>query len=292
MSAVRHATLRQRLSEGSCLPVPGIYDAFSARIVERLGFEALYLGGNALGLHLGVGQPFVTLTETAAAVQHVRRVVRQPIMVDAGAGFGDAAHATLAMRALINAGADAVHIDDQIYPKRAHYHRGKGRLAESNVVCGKLRAMAAARDRQDTLLIARTDGLRVTGSIEATIARCRDYLAAGADALMVLDLGPDRIAAFRQAFPSIPLIWIVGLAEAAPTQAELAAAGFALAVYPFNTIGAVHEAILATWSDYAHSGRPGYLKRPAPAIVAEALDLIGLEAALEIERTTTEAAEK
>jgi 2-methylisocitrate lyase-like PEP mutase family enzyme len=292
MNVARPATFRQRLSQGGCVAAPGVYDAFSARIVERLGFEAVYLGGNALGLHFGVGQPFVTLTETTAAVQQIRRVTHVPVIVDAGAGFGDAAHAALGMRALVNAGAAAVHIDDQVYPKRAHYHRGRGHLAESAVVCGKLRAMAAARDGQDTLLIARTDALRVTGSVDATIARCGDYLAAGADALMVLDLGPDRIASFRQAFPDTPFFWIVGLAETVPTQQELGAAGFAVAVYPFNSIGAVHEAILAAWRGYAESGRPGQFNRPAPAIAAEALAAIGLEASLEIERETTEAAER
>ena len=111
--------------KGDCLVAPGVYDPFSARIVEKLGFEALYLGGNALGLCLGVGQPFVTLTETVTAIQEIRRVSGLPVIVDADAGFGDAAHACLSMRSLKAAGAAAIHIDDQIFPKRAHYHRGQ-----------------------------------------------------------------------------------------------------------------------------------------------------------------------
>lgn len=281
-------TLCKRLSDKSCLAAPGIYDAFSARIVERLGFEALYLGGNALGMHLGVGQPFVTLTETISVVQAVRRVSRLPFIVDAGAGFGDAAHAAQAMRALIGAGADAVHIDDQIYPKRAHYHRGKGRLAESDIVCGKLSAMAAVRDGRSQLLIARTDSLRVTRSIESTIARCRDYLGAGADALMVLDLGPDQIGAFKLAFPDVPLFWIAGPVEGMPLRIDLAKAGFAVAIYPFSTVGAVHEAIFDTWSCYAESGQPRPFGRPAADVVTDALNVIDLDDALRIERATTE----
>lgn len=282
------AMLRERLAKGVCLAAPGVYDAFSARLVERMGFEVVYLGGNAIGLHKGVGQPFVTLTETAAIVQDIRRASSLPVIVDAGAGFGDAAHAALAMRTLANAGAAALHIDDQIYPKRAHYHRGKGRLAESAVVCGKLAAMAKAGEGSGAMLIARTDALRVFGSVDATVARCRDYLAAGATALMVLDLGPDRMAPLRDAFPETPFVWIVGMAAAVPTQTELGAAGFAIAVYPFNTIGAVHEAIVRTWRDYATTGRPAGFNRPAGAIVNDALDAIGLESALEIERKTTE----
>lgn len=288
LDAARPARLRQSLSQGRFITAPGVFDPYSARIIQSRGFPAVYLGGNALGLHLGVGQPFVTLTETAEAVSKIGRIAGLPIIVDAGAGFGDAAHAALAMRTLANAGAAAIHVDDQVYPKRAHYHRGKGRLAEIEVVCGKLRAMAAARDGEDVLLIARTDALRVARSADTTIDRCRAYLQAGADALMVLDLDPAGIGPFRAAFPDTPLFWIGGIAKPVPTQAELAAAGFAAAVYPFNTIGAVTEAVLAVWSSFDETGRPADLKRPYAAVVAEALDIIELERSLEIERNTTE----
>jgi len=285
----RPAGLRESLAEGRLISAPGVFDPYTARIMEKLGFRAVYLGGNALGLHLGIGQPFVTLTDTTDAVQKIRRVVQVPIIVDAGAGFGDAAHAALAMRALENSGAASVHIDDQIYPKRAHYHRGEGHLTETEIVCGKLHAMVSARSREGPLLIARTDALRVTKSMGETITRCRHYLAAGADALMVLDLGPDGAAPFRQAFPRIPLVWIGGIAAPVPTEAEIMKSGIAIAVYPFNTIGAVTEAALATWKDFAETGRPASSQRSAAKLVVEALDIIGLERSLEIERNTTEA---
>jgi 2-methylisocitrate lyase-like PEP mutase family enzyme len=285
-------TLRARLSKGDCLVAPGIYDPFSALIVEKLGFEALYLGGNALGLHLGVGQPFVTLTETVEVVEDIRRVSRLPVIVDAGAGFGDAAHAHLSMRSLKVAGAAAIHIDDQVFPKRAHYHRGKGHLADSDTVCGKLRAVTNSGGEDGPLVIARTDALRVTNDVTTTIVRCRQYIASGAEALMVLDLGPDRIAPFRKEFPRIPIFWLIGLAQVVPTRAELAAAGFTAAVYPFNTIGAVHEAVVGVWRDFKASGRPASFDRPATAIVADALEVIGLETALAIERSTTESEAK
>jgi 2-methylisocitrate lyase-like PEP mutase family enzyme len=156
-------------------------------------------------------------------------------------------------------------------------------------VCGKLRAMAAARGDDEMLLIARTDAYRVSRSAETTISRCRDYVAAGADALMVLDLGPDGIAPFREAFPRTPLCWIGGIAEPVSSRGELETAGFAIATYPFNTIGAVTEAIVAIWSGFADTGRPKSLGKPVPAVVAQALDVIGLERSLEIERQTTEA---
>ncbi len=294
MSVSPAAALRDQIARGGLVVAPGIYDPFSARLVESMGFGAVYLGGNALGLHLGVGQPFVTLTETADAVHRIRRVVKAPVIVDAGAGFGDAAHAALAMRTLAHAGAAAVHVDDQVYPKRAHYHRGKGRLAEAGVVADKLRAMREARDRDagsdGPLLIVRTDALRVLRSPEAALARCTAYVQAGADAVMVLDLGPQDAARFRAAFPELPLVWIGGIAEPVPSTQALQAAGFALALYPFTLFGAVAEAMFATLRPLQAEGRPLRPARPTAQTVADTLALVDMSSYWQIESATTERA--
>ncbi|HEY4065705.1 MAG TPA: isocitrate lyase/PEP mutase family protein [Burkholderiaceae bacterium] len=287
------ARLREQLARGELIAAPGAYDPYSARLLERFGFPALYLGGNALGLQLAVGQPFVTMTETADATRRITRVTRAPLIVDVGAGFGDAAHASVTLRALAQAGAAAVHLDDQVYPKRAHYHRGVGRLAAASITCGKLRAMREEGARVDgasaPVLVARTDALRVTRSLDETIDRCGRYLEAGAEALMVLDLGPADAARLRSAFASTPLAWIGGIAEPVPTAAELARAGFALALYPFNSIAAVTTALTTTWAAFQREGRPARPTEPAPATLAHALDLIDMATHWETERRTTEA---
>jgi 2-methylisocitrate lyase-like PEP mutase family enzyme len=281
------AALRLRLAHGPLLVAPGVSDPYTARIIEQLGFEALYLGGNALGLQLGVGQPFVTLTETADAVHRINRGAGVPLIADAGAGFGDAAHAALAMNLLSHAGAAAIHLDDQCYPKRAHYHCGVGRLSEPEVVAGKLNAMRQVRP-DGPLLIARTDALRVTGSLDAAIERCSRYAEAGAEAVMVLDLGVDGAARIAKALPGVALVWIGGIAEPVPTAAELEAAGFAMALYPFNTIGAITDAVTATWREMATTGRPAMPARPSAQTAAEALALVGMDTYWRIERATTE----
>lgn len=285
--------LRERLFRGEFVAAPGAYDPYSARLIESLGFPAIYLGGNALGLQLAVGQPFITMSETADALNRVTRVVRAPVVVDAGAGFGDAAHAAVAMRALAHAGAAAVHIDDQLYPKRAHYHRGVGRLAPAAIVAGKLRAMREAAAQAcggaaAPLLIARTDAWRVNRDIDETVDRCGCYIEAGAQALMVLDLGPGDAALVRDAFAAVPLVWIGGIAEPVPSAAELHAAGFSLALYPFNSIAAVTEALSETWRAMLAEGRPLRPPRPAPATLARAFEVIGMDAHWKIERETTE----
>jgi 2-methylisocitrate lyase-like PEP mutase family enzyme len=280
------AVLRGRLANGLFVAAPGIYDPYTARIVEQLGFDALYLAGNALGLQLGVGQPFVTLTETADAIHRIGRIVKAPLIADAGAGFGDAAHAALAMNALAHSGAAAIHVDDQCYPKRAHYHRGRGRLAQAAVVAGKLAAMRDAQG-DGPVLIARTDALRVTGSLDQAIERGAQYVAAGAEALMVLDMGVDDAARVRAALPGVPLVWIGGIAEPVPSVAQLQDV-FAMALYPFNTVGAISEAVSAVWREMALTGRPAQPARPSAQTAAAALELIGMQASWRIERHTTE----
>jgi 2-methylisocitrate lyase-like PEP mutase family enzyme len=285
------ARLKACLQNRQLVVAPGVHDPLTARIVENLGFPAAYLGGNALGLQLGVGQPFVTLTETSNAVALLSRAVDIPVIVDAGAGFGDAAHTARAWRELERAGAAAIHIDDQVYPKRAHYHRGRGRLADPRIVAGKLGAAAAARRDDDVTLIARTDAWRVTKSLDETIARGQTFAEVGVDALLVLDLGPDDASRVRQALPDLPLVWIGGIAEPVPDRAALEAAGFTILLYPFNTIAAVIEAVTAAWKTYDDNGRPARPAVPTPATLQTALRLVDMEKYWNIEQQTVEASD-
>lgn len=246
--------LRALIAEGGAVPAPGVHDAFSARIAARAGHRALYLGGNAMALGLGKGQPFLTASETSALTARITANVELPLIVDAGAGFGGSAHLHLAVRALEAAGTAALHIDDQPYPKPAAYHFGKGSLVDADEMASRLKVAAAARRDRDLILVARTDALRVTRSVEATLTRCRLYAEAGADAIMVLDLDPGRAAVFREALPSTPLVWIGGVVPPIPSVGELADAGFALACYPFNGVAAISAALGDLWQGLARHG--------------------------------------
>ncbi len=252
---VRPGQLKGLLRGGETIAAPGIYDAMGARIAARAGHRALYLGGNAMALGLGKGQPFLTSTETAAITARVSQTVDLPLLVDAGAGFGGLAHLDIAVREIEAAGASGIHIDDQPYPKRAAYHRGQGALISPEAMTARLRTAIAARRDSDLAIVARTDALRVTRSVEETISRCRAYVAAGADALMVLDLGPNDAAPFRTAFPDTPLIWIGGVAPPVPSLSALGQAGFSLACYPFSGVAAVSLALTNLWSGLAATGR-------------------------------------
>lgn len=247
------ARLREALSEGM-VAAPGACDPFTARLIARAGFTTLYLGGNALGLSLAKGQPIVTLTETVAHSSAIVLATGLPLIVDAGAGFGSPTHVLRTVRELEHAGVAALHIDDQPYPKSPGYHRGDGGLAPVEEMEQRLRAAVAARRDRDLLLIARTDALRVSGLDEA-LDRARAYRAAGADAVIILDLGPDQCAAAQAALPGVPLVWIGGVVPPVPSRDDLAAAGFAIALYPFNTIAAIAEIVSCLWNRFGVTGR-------------------------------------
>lgn len=281
-------SLKELLAADECLIAPGAYDPYSALVVESLDFKAVYLGGNALGLQLGVGQPFVTATETAAAVQAVRRVTRLPVIVDAGAGFGDPVHAAHAVRQIARAGASALHVDDQPYPKRAHYHKGIGGLCDAHTAYARIRVAREALNDEDTLLVARTDALRVTGSLQATIERGGLLRDAGAEALLVLDLAPSQVQTVQAALPGLHLLWIGGIHEPVPSVGELTRAGFAAALYPFNAMAAVTDALQRTWCDLRETGLPLVPVRPAAQLLKDAFTLVGMENNWKIESETAE----
>ena len=247
------AALKQLMAAGM-VAAPGACDPFTARLIARAGFDAVYLGGNALGLSLGKGQPLVTLTETVSHAAAIVRSIDQPLIVDAGAGFGSPAHVHRTVRELESSGAAALHIDDQPYPKSPNYHRGHGGLAPADEAKARLSVAVMARKDKDFLIIARTDILRVTGSLDEAVARGREYAMRGVDALMILDLELRQVAAVRTALPDMPLVWIGGVVPPVPNLRDLAGAGFALAVYPFNTIAAIAETVSELWKTVKATG--------------------------------------
>lgn len=249
------ARLRAAMRAGM-VAAPGACDPFTARLIDRSHFgEAMYLGGNALGLSLAKGQPLVTLTETAHHAAAIALASDRPLIVDAGAGFGAPPHVHRTVREIEATGAAALHIDDQPYPKSPGYHRGDGGLADVETAAARFGVAARARRDPDFLLIARTDALRATGSLDDALARGRAYLDAGADALMILDLDPAGFAAARAALPGVPLVWIGGVVPPVPDRQALVDAGVAIALYPFNTIAAIAQSVAALWGEAARSGR-------------------------------------
>src|SRR4051794_24570021 len=176
------ARLRELIRDG-CVAMPGVFNASTARLVERAGFDAVYISGAGL-CNATAGVPDVgllTLTEVVMLAGYVARAIEIPAIVDADTGFGGAENAARTVRELEAAGLAGCHIEDQEFPKRCGHLAGKT-LVSIEEMNEKISAAAAAKRNRDFLLIARTDA-RAVESFDKAVERARSYLAAGADAI-------------------------------------------------------------------------------------------------------------
>jgi methylisocitrate lyase len=174
--------LRELIANG-CVAMPGVFNASLGRMVERAGFEAVYISGAGL-CNATAGVPDVgllTLTEVAQLAGYVARAVKIPAIVDADTGFGGAENAARTIQEFERAGLAGCHIEDQEFPKRCGHLAGKTLVAPEEMN-EKIAAAAAAKRDKDFLLIARTDA-RAVESFDQAVERARSYLAAGADTI-------------------------------------------------------------------------------------------------------------
>jgi methylisocitrate lyase len=174
--------LRQLIREG-CVATPGVFNAAMGRLVERSGFDAVYISGAGL-CNATAGVPdigLLTLTEVAQLAGYIARAVKIPCIVDADTGFGGAENAARTIQEFERAGLAGCHIEDQEFPKRCGHLAGKSLVAVEDMN-EKIAAAAAAKSDKDFFLIARTDA-RAVESFAKAVERAQSYLAAGADAI-------------------------------------------------------------------------------------------------------------
>ena len=181
-SAERASRLRTLLAGGTVV-LPGAINALSAMLIERMGFDAVYLSGAVLAnsVHGVPDTGLVTLTEAEQHARSIARATTIPIIMDADTGYGEVANTARTVRVLEEAGVSGIHLEDQVFPKRCGHLEGK-QLVPAEVFAEKIAAAAAARTSPDFLLIARTDARGVAGYAEA-VRRARIYLDSGADAI-------------------------------------------------------------------------------------------------------------
>ncbi|MCH7481003.1 MAG: isocitrate lyase/PEP mutase family protein, partial [Chloroflexi bacterium] len=173
--------MRKRFSESKILVAPGAYDAFTAKLIESSGFESVYLSGAGVSYTL-LGQPDtgqVTQTQRVEKVGTVANATGIPLIADGDTGYGNAVNVMETVRRYEHAGAAAIQLEDQQFPKRCGHLSGK-ELIPADEMVGKIRAAIDARASDEFLIIARTDALGVTGMQEA-ILRGTKYVDAGAD---------------------------------------------------------------------------------------------------------------
>ena len=258
-------TLRQRLTAPDILIAPGVYDGLTAALATDAGFEALYLSGAAVA-YTRLGRPDIGLSTASEMADTMALIADRPdlpVIMDADTGFGNALNARRTMQSYERAGASALQVEDQTYPKKCGHLSDKS-LIPKEEMAGKIAAMADAR-RHDTLIIARTDAIAVEG-FDAAIDRAGSYIDAGADVLFIeapRDSGElSRIAdTFKGRVPLLANM-VEGGATPISSATTLEDMGFDIVIFPGGIVRALaksaqdyYASLKATGSNKAFSDR-------------------------------------
>tara|TARA_R110002096_G_scaffold235626_5_gene425969 strand:- start:125 stop:985 length:861 start_codon:yes stop_codon:yes gene_type:complete len=242
-------TLRNRINAPDILIAPGVYDGLTAALATDAGFEALYLSGAAVA-YTRLGRPDIGLSTASEMTDTMALIADRtdlPVIMDADTGFGNALNARRTMQSYERAGASALQVEDQTYPKRCGHLSDKS-LISNQEMSGKIAAMADAR-RHDTLIIARTDAIAVEG-FDAAIDRAGSYIEAGADVLFI-EAPRDRseLSRIADTFKGrVPLLanMVEGGATPISSATALQELGFDIVIFP----GGIVRALAKTAQDY------------------------------------------
>jgi len=263
----------------------GAYDALSARLVAEAGFPALYMTGFGAAASL-LGRPDVGLLTMTEMVDQARRMVDAtdlPVIADADTGYGNALNVLRTVRSYEQAGVAALHLEDQVAPKRCGHLDGKQVVPADDMVA-KVRAAAAARTDPDLVLIARTDARSVEG-LDAALARARRYHEAGADVLFVEAPQTEaEVETVARQLADVPLLfnWAEGGRTPALPMERLRDLGFSIVIFPVSTLLAATQAVRQVLRAIRHTGTPAEaMDRLVP--FGEFLDFIGLPEVRDLE---------
>jgi 2,3-dimethylmalate lyase len=284
------ASLRAMFGAGETVLAPGCYDALGARLVEEAGFPAVYMTGfGSAASHLG--RPDVGLMSLPEMVDNARRIasaVDIPVVADADTGYGNSINVIRTVREYEAAGVAAIHIEDQVMPKKCGHMEGK-QLVPAGEMVAKVSAAVAARRSDEFLIIARTDARAVEGLDEA-LTRAQMYADAGADALFVEAPQTEaEIETVARSFPDVPLLFNYAEGGKTPpvSYERLRELGFSLVIFPLTLMLVATQAMRAALSRVKAEGTPIEL---LPSLLGfdEFVDFIGLPEIRELEQRFAE----
>jgi carboxyvinyl-carboxyphosphonate phosphorylmutase len=277
--------LRKMLAGSEPVLAPGAYDALTARLVERSGFEAVYMTGFGTAASL-LGRPDVGLLTLSEMVDNARRIVQAvgvPVIADADNGYGNPINVIRTVREYETAGVSAIHLEDQVAPKKCGHIEGKQVIAAGEMV-EKVHAAVEARRSEDFVIIARTDA-RVVEGMNGALERARRYHEAGADVLFVeAPESEEEVTAVAEAFPDVPLLfnWAEGGKTPPVPLDRLKELGFRLIIFPISSLLAATRCVQEILSQIRAEGSPiPVMDQLLP--MQEFLDFIGLPEIRELE---------
>jgi len=248
--------IRQALAQHGQLIMPGVYDALSAKIAGRAGFEVIFITGYSLSATL-LGEPdfgLLTQTEVVSAAQRICSVVDTPVIVDADTGYGNAINVMRTVQELIRAGAGGMFLEDQIWPKRCGHMKGKQVIPLDEHV-KKITAAVEAKGDNDFFIVARTDSRQALGLDEA-IKRGQAFKAAGADAVFIE--APESKLEMKEISRQVPGPLVANMLERGVTPLmgpkELKELGFDLIVWPLAPLYSVAKSLTDVYTTLRRDG--------------------------------------
>jgi methylisocitrate lyase len=236
-AAAKRAAFRSRLASGELLRFPGAFNPLSARLIERKGFDGVYISGAVLSADLGLPDIGVTtLTEVAGRSHQIARMTGLPALVDADTGFGEPMNVARTVQELEDAGVAGLHIEDQVNPKRCGHLDGK-QVVDTGTALRRIRAAADARRDENLLIMARTD-IRAVEGVAAAVDRAKALADAGADAIF-----PEAMATlieFETVRAAVDVPILANMTEFGKsdlfTTAQLRDAGVSIVIWPVSLL--------------------------------------------------------
>lgn len=235
--AEKRANFRAELATGKLLQIPGAFNPLSARLIERKGFDGVYISGAVLSADLGLPDiGLTTLTEVAGRSQQIARMTNLPALVDADTGFGEPMNVARTVQTLEDAGVAGLHIEDQVNPKRCGHLDGK-QVVDLDTVVKRIRAAVEGRRDPNLLIMARTD-IRAIDGLQASIDRAKALVDAGADAIFpeaMRDLSEFEAVRAAIDVPVLANMTEFGKSELFTTQ-QLTDVGVNIVIYPVSLL--------------------------------------------------------
>ena len=268
---------RAALARGGILQIPGAHNGMAGIQARRAGFEALYLSGAAMTASMGLPDlGVITVDEVCFFIRQVARASGLPVLADGDTGYGEALNVMHMVRSFEEAGAGAVHIEDQLLPKKCGHLNDK-KLADAHDMAAKV--AAAAKARRHLFIIARTDAVASEG-MDGAVARAKMYMAAGADAIFPEALTTrEMFQEFARRMPGVKLLANMTEFGRTPffTAEEFAAMGYAMVIWPVSSLRVANKAQADLYAAIRRDGGThGMIERMQTR--AELYDAIGLDA--------------
>ncbi|MEX6725614.1 methylisocitrate lyase [Parapedomonas caeni] len=245
---------RALLARPQILRLPGAHNGHAALQARQAGFEGLYLSGAAMTASMGLPDlGIITVDEVSFFVRQIVRASGLPLLVDGDTGYGEALNVMHMVRTFEDAGAGAVHLEDQVLPKKCGHLNGKALVSMQDMAA---KIAAAKKASRDIVIVARTDAAGVEG-VEAAVARARCYLEAGADAIFPEALVTrEMFEHFARSLPGVPLLANMTEFGKTPffTASEFEAMGYRMVIWPVSSLRIANKAQARLYAAIARDG--------------------------------------